>query len=222
MSCLAVWYESIGRFDDARNTYRRFADKTDGLNRVARAHLRQRQYRQAADVYRELIGRDPDNKIQWKGALLGVSMEAGKYDDAITLANELIEEDAPHADKWQWRLGIAYRDSHRYREAIAQFRQCESFPHNYFEMAVCHRAMKQYNEAITLYRQIVVAEPKSAAAATYHMGMTYEQAGQTEQAIKTLQQVCRQYPRESYASQAHARLQSQYKISVTLGGDIEK
>ena len=41
-------------------------------------------------------------------------------------------------------------------------------------------------------------------------------------AIKWFQQTCKLYPKTSHASQAHAHLQSKYKISVTLGGSSEK
>ena len=52
--------------------------------------------------------------------------------------------------------------------------------------------------------------------------MTFEQARQKDRAIKAFQQVCEQYPCDGHASQAHAHLQREYNISVTLGGGIER
>ena len=54
------------------------------------------------------------------------------------------------------------------------------------------------------------------------IGYTQEQAGNKELAIKSFQQVCKSYPKASYASQAHAYLQNKYKITVTLGGGTDK
>ena len=51
-----------------------------------------------------------------------------------------------------------------------------------------------------------------------HPSHTYEQAGRKEQAIKAFQQVCKRFPKDHHASTAHAHLQSEYNISITLGG----
>jgi TolA-binding protein len=51
-----------------------------------------------------------------------------------------------------------------------------------------------------------------------HIAYTLEESGQTERAIKGFQQVCKQFPKDSHASRAHAHLQNKYNISITLGG----
>jgi TolA-binding protein len=51
---------------------------------------------------------------------------------------------------------------------------------------------------------------------------TREEAGQTEMAIQSFQQVCKKFPKDQHASVAHAHLQQKYKISVTLGGANEE
>lgn len=84
-------------------------------------------------------------------------------------------------------------------------------------MAWCHRRLKQHREALTLYGQIV-SDEGSAPWALLQIAFTYEEAGQKEAAIKAFRSVCRRYPKDSHASRAHAHLQTQYKISVTLGG----
>jgi len=50
------------------------------------------------------------------------------------------------------------------------------------------------------------------------MARTYEQADKKEQAIKAFRQVCKRFPKDAHASQAHAHLQSKYNNSITLGG----
>ena len=58
----------------------------------------------------------------------------------------------------------------------------------------------------------------SAPGALLQIGYTYEDAGQKEKAIITFQQVCKRFPKDGHASQAHAHLQNKYKITATLGG----
>ena len=111
-----------------------------------------------------------------------------------------------------------YRDWRKDKEAIGFFRQCTNFPSNYSEMAMCHRRLKQYKEAVTLYTQIIGGAPGSAPWALLQIGYTRESAGQKAQALKTFQQVCKRFPQKGEASRAHAHLQNKYKISVTLGG----
>ena len=61
-----------------------------------------------------------------------------------------------------------------------------------------------------------------APHSTLQIGYTYEEAGEKEKAIKSLQLVCKRYPTSADASQAHAYLQDKYKINQTFGGDTGK
>lgn len=71
-----------------------------------------------------------------------------------------------------------------------------------------------------LYHQ-ARADQSRAAEASIKIAYTYEESGGRENAIKWFQQTCKLYPKISHASQAHAHLQTEYKISVTLGGANE-
>ena len=84
-------------------------------------------------------------------------------------------------------------------------------------MAGCHRRLKQWNEALSLYNQSKASD-RYAPEAMYLIGHTYEDAGQRENAIKAFQLTCRTYPKSSYASRAHAHLQTKYNITATFGG----
>ena len=79
----------------------------------------------------------------------------------------------------------------------------------------------QYREALMLYAQVAGGDPHSAPWAMLQIAYTQEEAGQQEKAIMAFQQVCKRFPKDSHASRAHAHLQSQYNISVTLGGAKE-
>lgn len=162
-----------------------------------------------------------ENQVAGLTSIAGMDREEGKYDDAIKIYQQLSQIDADNVNKWTWEIGHCYRDSKRYKEAIAVYRQVDGFPSNYNDMAWCHRALKQWNEAIVLYRQ-VMSHQGSAPQALLNIGYTYEQAGKKESAIKSFQQVCKRYPKTGQASRAHAHLQTKYKISVTLGGAKEE
>ena len=100
-------------------------------------------------------------------------------------------------------------------------RQCDNFPQNLIVMAECQRRLKQWRDALVLYNQ-VSADERYAPFAAYQIAITWEESGSKEKAITALQQVCKRYPKSSHASNAHARLQSVYNISVTLGGALDK
>jgi tetratricopeptide (TPR) repeat protein len=216
---LAGWQKSVRRFDAARQTYRRFQDRVEGLNQVAISFRDAQNYDQAVATFRELVDRDADNQVRWNAEIASTYYYyARKYDQAITVYKELLALDPDHADKWRWQVACAYRDAAKHKEAIGWYRQCTNFPTNYMEMAHCQRRLKQFKEAIALYMQVAGGHPKSAPSAMLYVAYTLEESGQKERAIKGFQQVCRQFPKDSHASRAHAHLQNKYNISITLGG----
>ncbi len=85
-------------------------------------------------------------------------------------------------------------------------------------MAHCHQELKQWDEAIALYGQMMASVPAYAGEGLLAIAYTQEKAGRKEQAIKFFKQVCSRFPKTAYGSEAHARLNNVYKITVTLGG----
>ena len=215
---MAGWYKSRNRYEDARKAYRRFENKIEGMNQIAYSHRQQNKYELAVLTYRQILAIDADNLIRWNSVIAQTYRDFGKYKEAIAIYEELLKADSENAQKWRWNIATAYKASGKYKEAIAHFRQCTNFPSNYTEMASCHRALKEWNEAIILYNQVMGGAAGFAPWALIQIGYTREQAGQKEKAIMAFQQVCKRFPKNSYASQAHAYLQSKYKITVTLGG----
>jgi tetratricopeptide (TPR) repeat protein len=216
---LAGWQKSVRRYDDAHQTYRQFRDKVEGSNQIAISFREQQKYDQAVATYRELAGRDPDNRVRWTAEIASTYYHyAGKYNEAVATYRELLELDPANAEKWRWHVACAYRDAGQFKEAIGWFRQCTNFPANYREMAHCQRRLKQYQEAIALYMQVASGDPNSAPWAMLHIAYTLEESDQKERAIKAFQQVCKQFPKDPHASQAHTHLQDKYNISITLGG----
>ena len=219
---LAAWYKSQKKYDLARATYRRYKNRIEGLNQVANSYRELRDIENAVATYKQLVGLDPDNQIRWKSEIAATYRAADKYAEAIAVYEELVTLDIENSQKWRYQIAYAYHSARQYKEAIAVYRQCTNFPENYKQMAACHRALKQYNEAIVLYTQIAGGHESSAPWALLQMGTTREEAGQKEQAIKQFQLVCKKYPKDRYASIAHAHLQTKYGISITLGGATDK
>ena len=158
------------------------------------------------------------NQIEGQGQLAYMFREEQKWDQAFPIYQDLVARDAQHTGRWQWELACSYRDAGKYKEAVGVFRQTENIPENLKQMAWCHRQLGEFGEAVGLYRQVMASHEPSAAWALLQTAYTQEQAKQPETAIKSFQQVCKRFPKTGEASQAHAHLQNQYKITATLGG----
>ena len=219
----ASWYKSRGKYDEARTIYRRFENQFTGLGQVAVSYRQQRQIDPALAIYRQLAGQDAEHLVQWKGQEAATYREVAKYPEAIAVYTELLKLDVAHAPDWLWAIATARQDAGQFKEAIGVYRQCdERFPENYKRMATCHRNLKQPKEALVLYNQVRGGHPASAPWAQLQIGYTFEEMSSKESAIKAFQSVCKQFPKDSHASVAHAHLQNKYKISVTLGGAKDK
>jgi tetratricopeptide (TPR) repeat protein len=135
---------------------------------------------------------------------------------AVPIYEDLLTRDTAKTANWQMELAQAYHHGGKYKEAIAAYQQADNPPSNLQQIAECYRAMQQYKEAIGMYSQIVGAyEGGPAQWALLQLAYTQEQAGQTEAAIKTFQQVCKRYPNSNEGSRAHTHLFDKYKITVT-------
>lgn len=215
---LADYHAAKQRYAQARAIYLRFKDKIQGLSRVAASYRSEKKTAEAIKIYQQLVGLDAEKAASWQGAQGATYREVGKYPEAIKVYQVLVRTDAVNIQQWLWALATTQRDAGLLKEAIGAFRQCENFPENYKQMASCHLALKQHKEALIHYAQILKGHEGSAPWAQLQIGYTYEKMKSTEAAIKAFQLCCKKYPKASYASQAHAHLQTKYKISVTLGG----
>ncbi len=218
---LAGWHESRQKFDQAYQVYRRFENRADGLSRVASSYRRRTLPEAAINTYGELVDLDTEGQAGWTAQIAATHREARQFAPAIGIYRGLIENDPANTPQWLWQIGATHRDAGQWKEAIGVLRQCTNFPHNLIVMAQCHRRLKEYREALVLYNQIGGDESQAPWAA-YQIAATWEESGEKEQAIQAFQQVCQRFPKSSHASTAHARLQSVYNISVTLGGAIDK
>ncbi|OWK44499.1 tetratricopeptide repeat protein [Fimbriiglobus ruber] len=215
---LAQWYKDNKQRALARATYAKFKDAAEGEGQIAYSFSEEQQYDKAVEVYRRLAVRDAKTAPKWLAAAALAYRHAGKPDQAIAVYRELLTADAEHANEWHFQTAETLYYAQRWKDCITAYRGTDRFPHNYLHMAAAHRQLKQYDEAISLYQQVIATSPPHASAALIQIGYTHEQAGRTEPAIKVFKQVCDRFPKTGEGSQAHAHLNDKYKITVTLGG----
>lgn len=214
------WYKSIQKYDDARKLYGQFANRPEGLSQIAWSFVQQQKYDDAVAHYRQAAALDSQNQPKWNEAIAVAYRHGSRWKEAIDAFTENLKIDAANTEKWLWWIGITQRDGGMYKEAIGTFRQCTNFPENTKQMAWCHRVLKEWNESIILYNQVTSSAP-DAPWALYQIAQVREASGDNEAAIKAYQTVCKKFPKDGHAAQAHAHLQTKYKINVTLGGAAE-
>lgn len=215
---IAQWHKNNNQRELARATYLKFKDPIEGQRLVAVSYVEENKFDQAIDIYRKLALSDTKNAPGWQSQVAHVYRRASKPDQAIAVYRELLVSDAKNAASYHWEIADTLYYAHRWKEAITAYRGTERFPQNYQQMAMANRQLKQYDEAITLYQQIMAGHPQSASWALLQIGYTNEQAGRKEQAIKVFKQVCDRFPSSGEGSTAHSHLNQAYKITVTLGG----
>ena len=218
---IAAWHLTKKRFPKARERYSEFENKIDGLIHIADTWIEEGQPVEAIRIYQRLAKLEPERLADWKQSIAGIYAKSGQHDKAIEVYRELVVFAPAEASTWYWTIGSIYEETKRLKVAIQAYRQSDRYPQAYFQMAKCHRKLKEYTEALTLYHQALATE-KVAPDATLAIGYTYEQQSKKKDAIKWFQRTCKLYPRTRNASKAHAHLQKEYGISVTLGGSREK
>ncbi|WP_439631766.1 tetratricopeptide repeat protein [Gemmata sp.] len=219
---LAQWYKNNQKREEARATYAKFKDAVAGKAAIAASYDEEtpRQTDKAVAIYRELAA-DAATAPKWLAAAAWSYRQGGKPDPAIAMYRELLTADAKNAAEYHFQIAETLYYAHRWKECITAYRGTDRYPHNYQHMAAAHRQLKEYDEAMALYRQVIASSmDKNLSASMYwEISQTQEAAGKKEDAIKTLKFICSTFPKTGHGSHAHARLNEVYKIPVTLGGD---
>ncbi len=220
LGLLAQWYKENKQRDLARGTYAKFKDVVAGKAAIAHSFEEEAQWDKAVAIYRELAV-DLMTAPKWLAAAAWAYRRGGKPDLAIAIYRELLTSDAKNAAEYHFQTAETLYHAQRWKDSITAYRGTDRYPHNFQHMAAAHRHLKEYNEAITLYQQIIASSMSKDLSGQMYMEIsrTQEEAGKKEDAIKTLKHVCDKFAKTGSGSQAHARLNEVYKIPVTLGGD---
>jgi len=216
---LAQWYKANKQPEQARVTYGKYKDAVEGQGQIALSYRQEnpRQTDKAVAIYRQLAA-DAKTAPRWLTEAAMAYREGGKPDLAIAVYRELLTADAKSADAYAVAIADTLYYAGRWKECIAAYRGTNNFPTNYLHMAAANRQLKQHDEAIALYRQVIAASAPHASSALLEIAYTQEEAGKKEDAIKTLKVICDKFPKTNEGSTAHTRLNDVYKIPVTLGG----
>ena len=153
------------------------------------------------------------------GVVRSLTALAGLHPDSLfhrAMARHV--EDGKAGPLGSGAIAECYEAAGDFSKAIGSYEKTDRVPDSYFRMARCHRKLKQFGEAESLYQFIRAHHTDPAPEASIQLGYTYEEWGKRERAIKTFQLTCKNFPKSSQASQSHSHLQSEYNINITLGG----
>ena len=139
---------------------------------------------------------------------------ADNYVDALPLIRRYIVEmpDSEHAQQARSQLRVV--------ECHATIQKLQSIggaltPYALYRAGkICERELKDYEQAIVAYRQVIEAHPDSlwAAEAVYRSGVVYaKHLNNTEKAIESYQTLISDYPSSSQTMMAHFQLGEMYR-----------
>lgn len=117
----------------------------------------------------------------------------------------------PHATLMQWQG--------EFEEAIKLYQAANQQPNSTWAVIDCRVALKQYDKAITLTRELESLGGGTAATACLKAADIYKVAGEKGKEVQQLQLVLRRYPKSGQSSAAHDRLES-YGVKI-IGGEAK-
>ena len=139
---------------------------------------------------------------------------AENYVDALPLTRQYIIDmpDSEHAQ--QARSQLRFIECHATIQGL-QSVGGELTPYALYRAGkICERELKDYEQAIVAYRQVIEAHPQSlwAAEAVYRAGVVYaKHLNNTEKAIESYQTLISDYPSSSQTMMAHFQLGEMYR-----------
>ena len=216
-SRIAGHHARVGRPKRVLQTYQRMVKvfgQDDGLlGSIANWYKGQQLRDKARETY--LMFKD---QIAGKTQIATMWREESQWERAIETYRELIDEDPGKVASYLWAIAECYEADQKYALAIRNYEKTDAVPESYFRMANCHRKLRQFSEAESLYKFIRAHHTSPAPRASIQLGFTYEEWEKRKSAIKTFQLTCKNFPKSPEASQSHSHLQKTYGITITLGG----
>ena len=156
-------------------------------------------------------------RVEWDK--INKSISLSDYVGALDLAQQLIS-DAPrseYAKQAQARLGsiASHASIQKLQDRINESPKSAAAAHAKFRIgAIQERGLREYRQAIKVYRQLIDDHPKSpwAAEAFYRIGLIYlERLDDTEMAIQSHRGLIERYPASSHTMMANFQLGEIYR-----------
>lgn len=141
----------------------------------------------------------------------------GDYQQKALAEVPVLQKSPEHAQAIVWPHARLMHWQGKYDEAIKLYRSANRQPQSTWEIIACRLAMKQYDKAIELARELESVGGKTAAEACLKAADIYRLSGDKSREVQQLQLVLRRYPGSAESSTAHNRLEN-YGIKI-IGGE---
>jgi len=181
--------EKLGRHAEAIEASKKAVNlrpSSESYFNIGLASFYLKQYKDAADAYRQSIKLDPYNAADAHYALGLVYRDWGKPDDEIQAYKQAIRLRPDYTVAYE-RLGSRYLKSKKYNEAIEVFRQLAALkpgdanaPNN---MGEAYFELNKLNEAMESFRQSIRLKPDFGKA-YYNLGRTLMALGNRDAALE--------------------------------------
>lgn len=181
--------EKLGKHNEALEASKKAVSlrpSAESYFNIGLASFYLKQYKEAADAYRQSIKLDPYNAADAHFALGLVYRDWGKPDDEIQAYKQTIRLRPDYVAAYE-RLGSRYLKSKKYPEAIEMFRQLSTLkpgdanaPNN---MGEAYFELNKLNEAMESFRQSIRLKPDFGKA-YYNLGRTLMAMGNRDAALE--------------------------------------
>src|SRR5689334_4295766 len=181
--------EKLGKHNEALEASKRAVSlrpSAESYFNIGLANFYLKQYKDAADAYRQSIKLDPYNAADAYFALGLVYRDWGKPDDEIQAYKQAIRLRPDYTAAYE-RLGSRYLKSKKYNEAIEMFRQLATLkpgdanaPNS---MGEAYFELNKLNEAVESFRQSIRLKPDFGKA-YYNLGRTLMAMGNRDAALE--------------------------------------
>ncbi len=181
--------EKLGRHAEALEASKKAVSlrpSAESYFNIGLASFYLKQYKDAAEAYRQSIKLDPYNAADAQYALGLVYRDWGKPDEEIQAYKQAIRLRPDYTVAYE-RLGSRYLKSKKYSEAVEVFRQLAALkpgdanaPNN---MGEAYFELNKLNEAIESFRQSIRLKPDFGKA-YYNLGRTLMAMGNRDAALE--------------------------------------
>ena len=181
--------EKLGRHTEAIEASRKAVNlrpSSESYFNIGLANYYLKQYREAADAYKQAIRLDPYNAADAHYALGLVYRDWGKADDEIQAYKQAIKLKPDYTSAYE-RLGSRYFRSKRYSEAVEVYKQLASLkpgdanPIN--SLGETYLEMGKTNEALESFRRAIQLKPDFGRA-YYNLGKGLLAIGNRDAALE--------------------------------------
>lgn len=143
----------------------------------------------------------------------------GDYQKKALAEAPLLRKSTEHAQDVVWAQAQLTQWQGQHEEAIKLYRAANRQPQSTWAVIDCRVALKQYDKAIALTRELESLGGGVASAACLKAADIYRIGGDKSKEVTQLQLVLRRYPQSGESSTAHGRLES-YGVKI-IGGEAE-